>query len=203
MPFRYKVGLQDHESCYSTSSEHPAFTPSSLSQSESQFKLHLIMTFTHGIHFLSLLEQPKDSMGGGYASKHESADVDVEAAINPTEPVTNGHQDDSSLPAPAELTNGYKVEEPTGPTETVAHGSEADVLSESKESNIAIGDIEVASLEEPETHVRADMVAPIPGSTKLQRLLKGTNDLIVCPGVYDGFSARIAMSVGFQCLYMV
>ena len=41
------------------------------------------------------------------------------------------------------------------------------------------------------------------GAGKLQRLLKHTDDLIVCPGVYDGFSARIAMSVGFQCLYMV
>ena len=41
------------------------------------------------------------------------------------------------------------------------------------------------------------------GAAKLQRLLKHTDDLVVCPGVYDGFSARIAMSVGFQCLYMV
>ena len=41
------------------------------------------------------------------------------------------------------------------------------------------------------------------GAGKLQQLLKNTDDLIVCPGVYDGFSARIAMSVGFQCLYMV
>ena len=40
-------------------------------------------------------------------------------------------------------------------------------------------------------------------STKLQRLLKETNDIIVCPGVYDGFSARIALSVGFKALYMV
>lgn len=175
----------------------------SLSQSENLFTLHLIMTFTHGIHFLSLLEQPKDSMGGGYASKHESTDVNVEAAIDPTEPVTNGHQDDSSLPASAELTNGHKVEESTNTTETVAHGSEANVLPESKESNITIGALQVPSLKEPDTHVPKDMVCPIPGSTKLQRLLKRANDLIVCPGVYDGFSARIAMSVGFQCLYMV
>ena len=41
------------------------------------------------------------------------------------------------------------------------------------------------------------------GATKLRRLLEDTNELIVCPGVYDGFSARIAISVGFDCLYMV
>lgn len=45
--------------------------------------------------------------------------------------------------------------------------------------------------------------AAISGSTKLQRLLKETDELIVCPGVYDGFSARIALSVGFSALYMV
>ena len=45
--------------------------------------------------------------------------------------------------------------------------------------------------------------AKLSGAAKLQNLLKHTDDLVVCPGVYDGFSARIAMSVGFQCLYMV
>lgn len=39
--------------------------------------------------------------------------------------------------------------------------------------------------------------------TKLKRRLKDTKDLIVCPGVYDGFSARIAISVGFDAMYMV
>ncbi|KAI9872835.1 MAG: hypothetical protein M1830_001133 [Pleopsidium flavum] len=40
------------------------------------------------------------------------------------------------------------------------------------------------------------------GATKLRRLLDESSDLIVCPGVYDGFSARIALSVGFKALYM-
>jgi 2-methylisocitrate lyase-like PEP mutase family enzyme len=26
---------------------------------------------------------------------------------------------------------------------------------------------------------------------------------VVCPGVYDGFTARIALATGFDCLYMV
>ena len=40
-------------------------------------------------------------------------------------------------------------------------------------------------------------------ATKLKRRLEKTKDLIVCPGVYDGFSARIALSVGFETMYMV
>ena len=40
-------------------------------------------------------------------------------------------------------------------------------------------------------------------ATKLKRRLEDTKELIVCPGVYDGFSARIAMSVGFDAMYMV
>jgi hypothetical protein len=43
----------------------------------------------------------------------------------------------------------------------------------------------------------------IPASTKLRRLLNIPGHLIVCPGVYDGFSARVALEVGFDCLYMV
>ena len=40
-------------------------------------------------------------------------------------------------------------------------------------------------------------------ATRLKRRLQKTKDLIVCPGVYDGFSARIALSVGFDTMYMV
>lgn len=40
-------------------------------------------------------------------------------------------------------------------------------------------------------------------STILKRRLEDTKDLLVCPGVYDGFSARIALSVGFDAMYMV
>lgn len=40
------------------------------------------------------------------------------------------------------------------------------------------------------------------GATKLRRRLEENTDIIVCPGVYDGFSARIALQVGFDALYM-
>ncbi|KAL8933303.1 MAG: hypothetical protein Q9216_006429 [Gyalolechia sp. 2 TL-2023] len=39
-------------------------------------------------------------------------------------------------------------------------------------------------------------------ATRLKYKLRYTKDLIVCPGVYDGLSARIAQSVGFDTLYM-
>jgi hypothetical protein len=40
-------------------------------------------------------------------------------------------------------------------------------------------------------------------ATKLRRFLEQSNKILFCPGVYDGFSARIALSVGFDALYMV
>jgi hypothetical protein len=43
----------------------------------------------------------------------------------------------------------------------------------------------------------------IPASTRLQNLIKTHPGVIVCPGVYDGLSARIALEVGFESLYMV
>lgn len=39
-------------------------------------------------------------------------------------------------------------------------------------------------------------------AARLRELLK-SDDIIVAPGVYDGFSARIALGVGFDCIYMV
>lgn len=44
--------------------------------------------------------------------------------------------------------------------------------------------------------------APISAATKLRRALSG-DDIIVAPGVYDGFSARIALETGFDTIYMV
>ncbi|KAJ9606710.1 hypothetical protein H2200_008718 [Cladophialophora chaetospira] len=37
---------------------------------------------------------------------------------------------------------------------------------------------------------------------RLRDLLENKRDIIVAPGVYDGFSARIALEVGFDCIYM-
>lgn len=39
-------------------------------------------------------------------------------------------------------------------------------------------------------------------ASKLRALLADPQGIIVCPGVYDGFTARIALRQGFDCLYM-
>ena len=41
------------------------------------------------------------------------------------------------------------------------------------------------------------------GATRLKRMVQEPGNMIVCPGVYDGFSARIALSVGCDAMYMV
>jgi 2-methylisocitrate lyase-like PEP mutase family enzyme len=38
---------------------------------------------------------------------------------------------------------------------------------------------------------------------ELRRMIQSPGEIILCPGVYDGLSARIALSVGFNVLYMV
>ena len=49
----------------------------------------------------------------------------------------------------------------------------------------------------------SDAQSPLTGSAKLRRLLAGHDKVLVCPGVYDGFTARLALRAGFECLYMV
>jgi len=44
---------------------------------------------------------------------------------------------------------------------------------------------------------------PMTAATKLRGFLANSNKILLCPGVYDGFSTRIALSVGFDALYMV
>lgn len=42
-----------------------------------------------------------------------------------------------------------------------------------------------------------------PAASVLRDLLNDPHETIVCPGVYDGLTARIALRAGFNCLYMV
>lgn len=44
---------------------------------------------------------------------------------------------------------------------------------------------------------------PFSGAKKLRSILENSSELIVCPGVYDGLSARTAIELGFKSLYMV
>lgn len=52
--------------------------------------------------------------------------------------------------------------------------------------------------------IRAPSVydASAPASTRLRHMIKNLDHILVCPGVYDGLSARIALSVGFEGMYM-
>ncbi|KAH8647668.1 oxaloacetate Acetylhydrolase [Xylariales sp. PMI_506] len=43
---------------------------------------------------------------------------------------------------------------------------------------------------------------PMSGAKKLRKMLLETNELIICPGVYDGLSARTAIELGFNAMYM-
>ena len=41
------------------------------------------------------------------------------------------------------------------------------------------------------------------GAAKLREYLANPDKTVVCPGVHDGLTARMALSVGFDALYMV
>lgn len=58
-------------------------------------------------------------------------------------------------------------------------------------------------VEVDKTPAGAPTSEPFSGAKKLRHLLENTDELIVCPGVYDGLSARTAMELGFKALYMV
>lgn len=40
-------------------------------------------------------------------------------------------------------------------------------------------------------------------AAKLREYLADPEKVVVCPGVHDGLTARVALSVGFDALYMV
>jgi hypothetical protein len=49
----------------------------------------------------------------------------------------------------------------------------------------------------------ANLTPPQTTASKLRALLAKENEIVVCPGVYDGFTARLALNAGFKILYMV
>ncbi|GAB7355303.1 hypothetical protein MBLNU459_g5838t1 [Dothideomycetes sp. NU459] len=56
----------------------------------------------------------------------------------------------------------------------------------------------LVSIRAPEQ--KPDVYAP--AATRLRYMIKALDRIIVCPGVYDGLSARIALEVGFEGIYM-
>ncbi|KAI1628923.1 oxaloacetase-like protein [Exophiala viscosa] len=49
---------------------------------------------------------------------------------------------------------------------------------------------------------RAKACSPLSGAARLREMLKDRSKVVVCPGVFDGLSARVALSMGFDALYM-
>ncbi|KAM0797524.1 Phosphoenolpyruvate/pyruvate domain-containing protein [Usnea florida] len=46
------------------------------------------------------------------------------------------------------------------------------------------------------------MSAAFTGAKRLREMLSDPTKVVVCPGVYDGLTARLAVAAGAQCLYM-
>ncbi|KAK8142402.1 hypothetical protein G3M48_008815, partial [Beauveria asiatica] len=94
-------------------------------------------------------------------------------------------------PAVVDIVETPVVEAPIeAPIETVPAAEEA--LIESKGSSVEylpLNGVDAVDL-------------PAIGATKLRKMIFETKELIVCPGVYDGLSARTAIETGFSAMYM-
>lgn len=129
------------------------------------------------------------------------------SADQPEEQLIN---DQLSSPGPMVLS--ADVEAPKTPATSVEHEDKLPTpeQEENKPSTLVYDESKLSTpvQKEDETPALVPMRVDIddtllPPSTRLQRYLKETDELIVCPGVYDGFSARIAISVGYKAMYMV
>ena len=110
---------------------------------------------------------------------------------------------------PTEQTRAEQSPTDEKPTDRVSEPSPMKAIDEpilpptlNDKQDLATGkqDTIVDKLETQVSNLPTQFLSP---ATVLKNRLQNTKDLIVCPGVYDGFSARIALSVGFDALYMV
>ena len=51
--------------------------------------------------------------------------------------------------------------------------------------------------------VNGHTTQPATGGKRLRQLLSDPSKTVIAPGVYDGITARLAISSGAECLYMV
>lgn len=116
------------------------------------------------------------------------------------------------LTSPGPMVVSADIEDPETPANFVKHEDKlsAPVQEKDKPSALPHDEAKLSTpvQEQDETPALVPMRVDtddslLPPSTRLQRYLKETDELIVCPGVYDGFSARIAISVGYKAMYMV
>lgn len=45
--------------------------------------------------------------------------------------------------------------------------------------------------------------APLTAASRLREMLKDPSKVVVCPGVFDGLTARLALAAGYDAMYMV
>ena len=120
----------------------------------------------------------------------EERPIDSESDSTPTEEskVEPPHSDDK--PTDKGTTSETYIDEPVLPP---TQNDKQDTAADHQDTVVATPNIVTTALP-------TQFLSP---ATVLKHRLINTKDLIVCPGVYDGFSARIALSVGFDAMYMV
>ncbi|KAI5917109.1 putative carboxyphosphonoenolpyruvate phosphonomutase [Camillea tinctor] len=119
------------------------------------------------------------------------------SAVFSSEPVT--HQAEPEV-VPIPLYEPVKVNASINVVEVV----ESDDDNESQPAAHAVQPPPVAEVNPwlQLNYVSSSVQEPMSGAKKLRRMLLDTDELIVCPGVYDGLSARTAMELGFNAMYM-
>ena len=128
---------------------------------------------------------------GSLVSGSKTAPIGNDASVNQSNSLST---DEVETPPIDELVSLPSVEKPiANPILPPLQNDKQDAVAEKGDTAADMQDA-MATTPPPE------FLSP---ATILKRRLENTKDLIVCPGVYDGFSARIALSVGFDALYMV
>lgn len=126
---------------------------------------------------------------------------------NPAAGVFSNRLDTPATSPTAEIAITGTEEKAGNEKTTITPAKELKTAFENKNHNIHVETIEVIP-SPPSTPTK--QVSPklyqeefLSAATRLKKRIEETDELIVCPGVYDGFSARIALHVGFTALYMV
>ncbi|KAI1502109.1 putative carboxyphosphonoenolpyruvate phosphonomutase [Biscogniauxia marginata] len=119
------------------------------------------------------------------------------AAVFSSEPVV---QQAEREVVPASLFDPFKVD-------ASANVAEVTESEDGTEFQPVGGAVQPPPVAEPSPWLQLNYVAssvqePMSGAKKLRRMLFDTDELIVCPGVYDGLSARTAIELGFNAMYM-
>ncbi len=124
-------------------------------------------------------------------------------------PILVGELEDSftALPQTEEESVSSYIHKPVKPAVLV---NTTEIIGESSSSESSPIDVVIKSSSETNpgpwlqlSHIASSINEPMSGAKKLRKMLEQTDELIICPGVYDGLSARTAIELGFNAMYMV